>query len=150
MIQSDQELLWLGVNDWRDFPERNEWPWAQQPWYLVMAPDSQLLLLYPTSTLFTCPLTLLSLQTSSKRLWPHPRHSFSQNSRLQQLVCTSLVTLCLGLGNITFRDLGRPFQKKATMPFRHSTENMYICPRAGRGRAHIPRNTIDGVQQKGV
>lgn len=41
------------------------------------------------------------------------------------------------------------------MPFRNSIKNMYMCPRARRGRAHIPglqgsQLAPDGVQQKEV
>lgn len=105
---------------------------AQTPWYLVMAANLEVLLLYPSLILFTCPLMPLSLQTN-------PRDHilvFISTETPSRAISRLWVTLCSGLGNVTFTDLKGPFNGRqqclSGIPQR-------ICMYALelKGRAHI-------------
>lgn len=91
-----------------DFPEQNEWLSTQQPWYLIMAPNSKLFLLY--SSLFTCPLMPLFL----RQILSNCDHILAILFIKIPTAAISVlwVTLCTVLGNITLRDLGRPFKRR--------------------------------------
>lgn len=123
---------------------------AQTLWYLWLAANSQLLLLYPSLILFTCPLMPLSLQTN-------PRDCdhilvFISIKTPSRAISGLWVTLCSGLGNVTFTDLKRPFKGRQQC-LSGIPENMYICPRAKGESSHSssPSQTVyDGVHQRVV
>lgn len=107
---------------------------AQTPWYLVMAANSELLLLCPSLILFTCPLVPLSLQTN-------PRDCdhilvFISIETPSRAISRLWVTLCSGLGNVTFTDLKGPFKGRQQCP---SGIPQRICTYALelKGRAYI-------------
>lgn len=119
-----RKLLWLELVN-------KEQLLAQKPQYLVMATNSELLLLYPSLILFTCPLMPLSLQTNPRDCY-HILVFFPSKLQVEQLADC-------GLHCAWERNIHRPqktFQRKTTMSFRHSTESMYIWPQAKGESSH--------------